>query len=136
MAALGYLISPVIQVEDINGKPLVGGRIRVYRHGTQIPYITHKDWSGDLNPAEVRLDARGMCILIAEDNDLYDIYCEDANYVEQWSRLNVAVGGGAGGAGTVTDITSSDGSIIYGGVDDDGEKDPASRQQRNMWDEE
>lgn len=111
MAALGYLISPVIQVEDINGKPLVGGRIRVYRHGTQIQYITHKDWSGDLNPAEVRLDARGMCILIAEDDNLYDIYCEDANYVEQWSRLNVAVGGGAGGAGTVTDITSSDGSV-------------------------
>lgn len=110
MAALGYLISPIIQVEDINGKPLVGGRVRVYRHGTQIPYITHKNWSGDLNPAEVRLDARGMCILIAEDDNLYDIYCEDANYVEQWSRLNVAVGGAGGGSGT-TSITSSDGTV-------------------------
>lgn len=115
--ALGYLISPVIQVEDINGKPLVGGRIRVYRHGTQIPYITHKDWTGDLNPAEVRLDAKGMCILIAEDDNLYDVYCEDANYVEQWSRLNVAVGGGAGsGSGTV--ITSTDGSVTITRVGD------------------
>ncbi|WP_407449588.1 hypothetical protein [Fibrobacter sp.] len=117
MAALGYLISPVIQVEDINGKPLVGGRIRVYRHGTQIPYITRKTWSGDLNPAEVRLDARGMCILIAEEGLLYDIYCEDANYVEQWSRLNVSVGGGAGsGSGTV--ITSTDGSVTITHVGD------------------
>lgn len=115
--ALGYLISPVIQVEDINGKPLVGGRIRVYRHGTQIPYITHKDWTGDLNPAEVRLDAKGMCILIAEDDNLYDVYCEDANYVEQWSRLNVSVGGGAGsGSGTV--ITSTDGSVVITRVGD------------------
>ena len=115
--ALGYLISPVIQVEDINGKPLVGGRIRVYRHGTQIPYITHKDWTGDLNPAEVRLDAKGMCILIAEDDTLYDVYCEDANYVEQWSRLNVSVGGGAGsGSGTV--ITSTDGSVVITRVGD------------------
>lgn len=95
--ALGYLISPVIQVEDVNGKPLVGGRIRVYRHGTQIPYITYKNWMGDHNPAEVILDAKGMCILIAEDDFLYDVYCEDRNHVEQWSRLNVGVGGGAGG---------------------------------------
>lgn len=97
--ALGYLISPVIQVEDVNGKPLVGGRIRVYRHGTQIPYITYKNWMGDHNPAEVILDAKGMCILIAEDDGLYDIYCEDRNHVEQWSRLNVGVGGGGGSGG-------------------------------------
>lgn len=115
--ALGYLISPFIQVEDINGKPLVGGRIRVYRHGTQIPYITYKDWNGDRNPSEVRLDAKGSCILIADDENLYDVYCEDANYVEQWSRLNVSVGGGAGsGSGTV--ITSTDGSVVITRVGD------------------
>lgn len=115
--ALGYLISPFIQVEDINGKPLVGGRIRVYRHGTQIPYITYKDWNGDRNPSEVRLDAKGSCILIAEDDILYDVYCEDANYVEQWSRLNVSVGGGAGsGSGVI--ITSTDGSVVITRVGD------------------
>jgi len=115
--ALGYLISPVIQVEDINGKPLVGGRIRVYRHGTQIPYITYKDWSGGRNPAEVRLDARGMCTLIAEDSNLYDVYCEDANYVAQWSRLNVAVGSGTG-SGSGVNIISSDGSVTITRVSD------------------
>ena len=109
--ALGYLISPVIQVEDVNGKPLVGGRIRVYEAGTTNPYITYKDWMGDRNPAEVILDAKGMCVLIADDTKTYDIYCEDRERVEQWSRLNVNVGQGGGGASGITNITSHDGSI-------------------------
>ena len=109
--ALGYLISPVIQVEDVNGKPLVGGRIRVYEAGTTNPYITYKDWMGDRNPAEVILDAKGMCVLIADDTRTYDIYCEDRERVEQWSRLNVNVGQGGGGASGITNITSHDGSI-------------------------
>lgn len=109
--ALGYLISPALQVEDTNGKPLVGGHITVYKHGTTIPYITHKDFDGDVNPAEVILDAKGMCVLLADDAYMYDVYCTDRNRVEQWSRKNVSVGGGSGGSGSVTDITSDDGSI-------------------------
>lgn len=105
--ALRYLISPVIQVEDVNGKPLTGGTIEVFRHGTRIPYITHKDFDGDLNPAKVVLDNKGMCILLADDAGVYDIYCEDRNGVEQWSRLNVRT---VAGGGDVS-FTSSDGSI-------------------------
>lgn len=111
--AIGYLISPVIQVEDINGMPLVGGRIRVYEHGTTTPYITYKDFNGDMNPAEVILDNKGMCILLADMDGLYDIYCEDRNYVEQWSRLNVSPGqGGGGSSSSITNITSSDNSLV------------------------
>ncbi|MBR6189977.1 MAG: hypothetical protein IKQ59_13665 [Prevotella sp.] len=33
------------------------------------------------------------------------------------------------------DITSDQG-ITYGGVDDDGTKDPASRRHRDMWEDE
>ena len=111
--AIGYLISPVIQVEDINGKPLVGGRIRVYRHGTTIPYITYKDFNGDMNPAEVILDNKGMCVLLADVDGLYDVYCEDRNHVEQWSRLNVGAGQSGGGSSTGIDsIVSSDNSLV------------------------
>lgn len=113
--AIGYLISPVIQVEDINGKPLVGGRIRVYVHGTTTPYITYKDFNGDMNPAEVILDNKGMCVLLADTSGLYDIYCEDRNYVEQWSRLNVTAGQSGGGAtpsSYISTITSSDNSLV------------------------
>ena len=112
--ALGYLISPVIQIEDINGKPLVGGFVRVYVHGTTIPYITQKNFDGDLNPAEVVLDNKGMCVLLAEAGNLYDVYCEDRNRVEQWSRVNVGVCGGGGGGGSssyISTIYSSDNSL-------------------------
>ena len=105
---LGYLISPALQIEDLNGKPLTGGTIRVYRHDTTIPYITWKDFTGDRNPADVVLDAKGMAVILAEPGNLYDIYCWDRNGFFQWSRLNVPVGSG----GTGDAITSSDGSLI------------------------
>lgn len=89
--SLGYLISPVLQVEDVNGLPLVGGYIRVFKHGTSIPYITWRDFDGDHNPDTVYLDAKGMAVLIADDANQYDVYCYDRNNVQQWSRLNVSV---------------------------------------------
>lgn len=97
--ALGYLISPAFQYENDSGKPLVGGTIRVCRHGTTIPYITYADFNGNRNPEYVPLDAKGMAILLASDENVYDVYCYDRNGVGQWSRLNVSVGGGGGGGG-------------------------------------
>lgn len=106
MSTLGYLINPALQIEDLNGKPLTGGTIRVFRHGTTIPYITWKDFTGDRNPAAVVLDAKGMAVILAEPGYLYDVYCWDKNGFFQWSRLNVPVD--AGGSGS---ISSSDGSL-------------------------
>lgn len=34
------------------------------------------------------------------------------------------------------DITSNNNDITYGGVDEQGTKDPASRRQRNLWEDE
>ena len=34
------------------------------------------------------------------------------------------------------DITSNNNDIGYGGVDEQGEKDPASRRQRDLWEDE
>lgn len=98
--ALGYLLAPALQYEDVNGKPLVGGHIRVYRHGTTTPYVTWKDFNGDRNPVDVPLNMLGMCVLLADDSQLYDVYCYDRNGVQQWSRLNVGtIGSGSGGGG-------------------------------------
>ena len=129
--ALGYLISPALQVEDESGKPLVGGTVVVYRHGTTIPYITWKNFNGDRNPARVELDALGMCILLADDALLYDVYCYDRNGVQQWSRLNVsATTGGEGGVEPgeemsvlrcdATDLTQS-GPFVFESLSQDGE---------------
>lgn len=112
--SLGYLVSPALQIEDVNGKPLTGGYLRVYEAGTQNIYITYRDFMGDLNTASVELDAKGMAILIADDGNLYDIYCKDRNGVDQWSRLNVKVGGGSGGGGGGTEYVPGEGINISG----------------------
>lgn len=98
--SLGYLISPALQLEGINGKPLVGGYLVTYLHGTTTPYITYADFDGNHNPAKVTLNARGMAILLADADNLYDVYCYDCHDVEQWSRINIGtIGtGGEGGA--------------------------------------
>lgn len=97
--ALGYLISPVVQLEDTNGKPLTSGWLNVFAHGTSTPAVTYKDFDGNLNPNDILLDAKGMCIIIADSAKLFDVYCYDRNGVQQWSRLNVGVPGGGGGSG-------------------------------------
>ena len=122
--SLGYLISPALQLEGINGKPLVGGYLEVYLHGTTTPYITYADFDGNHNPAKVPLNARGMAILLADADNLYDVYCYDCHDVEQWSRINIGtIGtGGEGGAEvsyepsllrTSSSILNSDGDFEF-----------------------
>lgn len=107
--ALGYLISPALQVDDVNGKPLTGGYIRVYRHGTTEPIATYKDFNGDRNPINVTLNAKGMAVILAPDTGCYDVYCYDKYNVEQWSRLSVTVT--AVGLGSIYDFSSEDGTV-------------------------
>ncbi len=107
--ALGYLLNPALQIEDTDGKPLTGGWLTVYQHGTTIPYITYKDFSGDHNPANIPLDAKGMAVVLASDGFAYDVYCYDRNAVQQWSRLNVTTS--VVGADGLYTFTSSDGTV-------------------------
>jgi hypothetical protein len=95
---LAYLLNPAFQYENRNGRPLVGGFLKVFEHGTTIPYITWKNFDGDRNPAEIPLNDLGMAVVLAEPGKLYDIFCYDINRVEQWSRVNVGTYGGSGGA--------------------------------------
>lgn len=96
---LGYLLGAAPQFEDKSGKPLVGGTIRVCLHGTTTPYITYRDFDGNLNPEDIVLNAAGMATIIASDSHVYDVYCKDQFGVDQWSRLNVKVGESGGGGG-------------------------------------
>lgn len=111
--ALGYLISPALQLEDINGKPLTGGWLNVYVHGTLNHAVTYKDYSGHLNANDIVLNNKGMAVIIANSAATYDVYCYDRHGVEQWSRLNVCtIGSGSGGGGG--DYTEGYGIIISG----------------------
>jgi hypothetical protein len=94
--ALGYLISPVIQIENTNGMPLTGGFLRVYLAGTTVKAVTYRDFDGNKNPNDVVLDSKGMAVLIAEEG-LYDVYCYDRHGVQQWSRRRLTTCGGTGG---------------------------------------
>lgn len=95
---LAYLLNPAFQYENRNGKPLTGGFLKVFKHGTTIPYITWKNFDGDRNPAEIPLNDLGMAVVLVEPGNRYDIFCYDNNRVEQWSRVNVGTYGGPGGA--------------------------------------
>ena len=94
--ALGYLISPVLQIENTNGLPLTGGFLRVYLADTTIKAVTYRDFDGNKNPNDVLLDSKGMAVLIAEEG-LYDVYCYDRYGVQQWSRKRLTICGGSGG---------------------------------------
>jgi hypothetical protein len=94
---LGYLLNPALQLEDINGMPLVGGWLTVYRAGTTFPYITCRDFDMNRNPVNIVLDEKGMAVILAEKDGLYDVYAYDRNGVQQWSRLNVCTIGAGGG---------------------------------------
>lgn len=113
--ALGYLISPALQLEDINGKPLTGGWLNVYLHGTLNHAFTYKDYSAHLNPNDIALNDKGMAVIIASDSTTYDVYCYDRNGVEQWSRLNVCtIGSGSGGGGGGEEYYAGYGILIDG----------------------
>lgn len=110
--ALGYLLSPVLQIENASGKPLVGGKIVVYNSGTTNVYITRKDFEGNLNPAEVLFDSNGMCVLIAESGKRYDVYCYDSNGVQQWSRESITIGDDGNSSSGIDDAPYND--MLYG----------------------
>lgn len=87
---LSYLLSPSFQASDINGKPLTGGYIEVYVHGTShTKYITFSDFIGNRNPFRIPLNDKGMASVICDASGEYDVYCYKINGVQQWSRERV-----------------------------------------------
>ena len=87
---LSYLLSPSFQASDINGKPLTGGYIEVYVHGTShTKYITFSDFVGNRNPFRIPLNDKGMASIICDASGEYDVYCYNTNGVQQWSRERV-----------------------------------------------
>lgn len=95
---MNYLLQPIIQIEDSNGKPLVGGKVYVYKHGITPPVLadTYSDFSSHLNTNPIILDSLGHCTIIAEADTLYDVIIKDSNDLLQFSIVNASVIGGSG----------------------------------------
>ena len=69
-----YLLSPEFQIVNTAGKPLTGGWIEVYIHGTRVKYYCFSDFDGTLHPFQIPLDSLGSNIVLASPTHAYDIY--------------------------------------------------------------
>lgn len=77
--------SPKMQFFDINGEPLVGGKVYTYEAGTTTPLDTYTDHNGtSVNPNPVILNARGEAPIWLGAN-VYKYKLTDANDVEIWT---------------------------------------------------
>jgi len=76
---------PKMQFFDINGDPLVGGKVYTYEAGTTTPLTTYTDNTGaSANPNPVILNARGEASIWLGAG-IYKFRLTDANDVELWT---------------------------------------------------
>lgn len=112
--SLGYLVCPTIQIQDINGKPIVGAKIYVYDANTSELTNTYKDFDGHLNTNPVLTDDLGNCTIIADDSKVYNIVVNDNNDNLLFSKDNLTCGSSVTymsvDAGYGINITENDGT--------------------------
>lgn len=91
---LGYLISPIVQIVDNNGKPVVGAKIYVYNANTSVLVDTYNDFEYHLNTNPVLTDTLGNCTIIADTSKAYDIIVNDENDVLLFGKKNITIASG------------------------------------------
>lgn len=110
--SLAYLIDPTFEIVNTEGRPLTGGWIEVYLHGTRTKYYCYSDWNGSLHPFKIPLDSLGSNIVLASPAHSYDVYIYNKYGTLVMSRYNVVP---ATGDGTVikdvVTITSDDNTV-------------------------
>ncbi len=105
---LAYLLDPIFQIENVNGKPLVGGYIEVYYAGTNEKYITYQNFDFTQNPFKIPLGSDGRAVVLAQTEQAYDVYVRDSFGNLVFSRLNIAPGGAGGVAFGMTKVSHDD----------------------------
>lgn len=96
--SLGYLLDPAFQLINTNGKPLTGGWIECYVHGTRNKYYCYSDWNGTLHPFQIPLDSLGANVVLADPDRAYDVYVYNRFGSLVMSRYNVSPGHAGGAA--------------------------------------
>lgn len=116
--SLSYLIDPTFEITNTEGRPLTGGYIEVYLHGTRSKYYCYSDWNGSLHPFKIPLDSLGANIILASPAHSYDIYVYNKYGSLVMSRYNVvpATGDGTVVKDVVT-ISSNDNSVSVSSTD-------------------
>ena len=110
--SLAYLIDPTFEIVNTEGRPLTGGYIEVYLHGTRTKYYCYSDWNGSLHPFKIPLDSLGANIVLASPAHSYDIYIYNKYGTLVMSRYNVVPATGDGSViKDVVTITSNDNTV-------------------------
>ena len=112
-AELGYILDPAFQIENLNGKPVVGGYICIYEAGTDNKYISYENFDGAQNPFKIPLKADGRAVILGDPSLTYDVYAYDSYGNQLFSRLNVQcnVPGNISIKGADTRIKNTDGTL-------------------------
>jgi len=107
-----YLLDPTFQQVNSSGKPLTGGWLEVYIHGTRTKYYCASDFDGTLHPFKIPLDSLGANIVLASPAHAYDVYVYNVYGNLVMSRYNVVPSTGDGTViKDVVTITSNDGTV-------------------------
>ena len=107
-----YLLDPTFQQVNSSGKPLTGGWLEVYIHGTRTKYYCASDFDGTLHPFKIPLDSLGANIVLASPAHAYDIYVYNVYGNLVMSRYNVVPSTGDGTViKDIVNITSNDGTV-------------------------
>ena len=95
---LARAYSPVLHFDDINGRPLVGGKLYTYKSGTSTPATTFRDKDGhEANTNPILLNERGDCVVWLNDKKSYKFVLKDALDNTIWEADNVTIPAGEGG---------------------------------------
>lgn len=110
---LGYLIDPAFQIENLAGKPAVGGHIEVFEAGTDTKVITYQDFDGNVNPFKIPLHSDGRAVILADPSRKYDFYVYDSFNNLMFSRVNVTpnLSGNISITGSDVVIYNTDGTL-------------------------
>ena len=98
--ALGYLLDPFIQINNINGTPIVGAKIYVYNADTSNLVTTYNDFEGHLNTNPVITDDLGNATIIADDGIEYDISVHDENDLLLFTKKYISIDKTSSAGGT------------------------------------
>lgn len=107
-----YLLPPTFQIENTEGRPLTGGWMEVYIHGTRNKYYCASDFDGTLHPFKIQLDSLGSNVVLASPVHSYDIYVYNKFGSLVMSRYNVIPTTGEGTyIGDIVNIDSPDNTV-------------------------
>ena len=84
--------TPKQQFFDLNGNPLVAGKVYTYAGGTTTPIATYTDQTGaTANTNPIILDSRGMANIWLQPTIAYKFLITDANDILQYTTDNILV---------------------------------------------